>query len=44
MLEDLKPLVYDLDDILEDDILNLASVKGLEGRKFNLLSICSILA
>lgn len=31
-LEDLEPLCYDLDDMLGDDILDLANVRGLEGR------------
>lgn len=32
MLENLEPFVYDIDDILGDDVLDLADVKGTEGR------------
>ncbi|XP_022854703.1 uncharacterized protein LOC111376003 [Olea europaea var. sylvestris] len=35
MLEDLEPLVYDIDDILRDDILDLACAKGLEEMPFD---------
>ncbi|XP_022899223.1 uncharacterized protein LOC111412517 [Olea europaea var. sylvestris] len=35
MLEELEPLVYDLDDILGDDILELANMKGIEEMTFD---------
>lgn len=42
MLENPKPLVFDIDDILRDDVIDRADIKGVEGRTwlFLFMTIC----